>query len=166
MANKVYLGLGSNKGNREQNLKEAVKEINKIEGCKVEKSSSVYETAPYGDVIQDNFLNAVCLCKTDLSPALLLRELKGIEAKLGRTYTEKWGPREIDIDILLYEDLVYRDENISIPHKGIIMRDFVVVPLLELDAEIEHPELKIKLHNVTFKESENYIINKTGIILI
>ena len=139
MENKVYLGLGSNKGDRLGNLAKGIEMLNLLPGSRVEKCSLVYETNPYGGVEQANFFNAVCLFFTPLSPAALLTMVKGIEKEIGRVESERWGPREIDIDILLYNDLNCTDETLTIPHKEMHKRDFVLVPLLELDPEIQDP---------------------------
>lgn len=166
MENKVYLGLGSNKGDKLEKIKKAIEALNLLPGSKVVKCSSLYETIPYGNVKQDNFFNAVCEFITGISLTDLFDAVKNIEIQLGREKGEKWGPREIDIDILLYNDLIYTDERLTIPHKELIKRDFVVKPLLELNPAIIHPELKIKLADVTFTVEENYIIKKNEINLL
>lgn len=160
MENRAYLGIGSNKGDKLNYLKRAVAGLNQISGSKVTNCSSVYETAPYGDVIQENYYNAVCGFKTGCLLPELFEILKELEINLGRKKSVRWGAREIDIDILLYNDLIYTDERLIVPHKELVKRDFVVVPLLELDPFIIHPELKIKLSDIKFKDSEKYIINK------
>lgn len=166
MKNKVYLGLGSNKGDKSDYIKRAISALDSLSGSKVTRCSSLYETIPYGSVKQDNFFNAVCEFLTEYSLPGLFEEVKNIENKLGRQKGEKWGPREIDIDILLYNDLIYADERLAIPHKELIKRDFVVIPLLELNPAIIHPELKIKLADVTFTEKEKYIIRQIDINLL
>ncbi len=164
MENKVYLGLGSNKGDRLGNLRKGIEMLNSLSGSKVEKCSFVYETRPYGGIEQDNFFNAVCLFYTSLSPDFLLTAIKGIERIIGRRETERWGPREIDIDILLYNDLNCTTETLTVPHKEMHKRDFVLVPLLELDPEIKDPR-----RNSGFKEiapAGHYIINKIEVNLL
>lgn len=158
MENKVYLGLGSNKGDRLGNLRKGIEMLNSLPGCIVEKCSFVYETEPCGGIEQSNFYNAVCLVSTSLNPAELLAALKEIERKGGRVKSERWGPREIDIDILLYNDLNCTDETLTVPHKEMLKRDFVLVPLLELDPEIAHPVLKVKLSGI--EPEGHYIINR------
>jgi len=160
MENKVYLGLGSNKGNRLVNLNKALLMLNDDSGCKVVACSSVYETLPFGGIEQPDFLNAVCLCSVSISPVELFELVKRVELKIGRTYSEKWGTREIDIDILLYNDLIYEDERLTIPHKGVLKRDFVVIPLMELDENIVYPGENIKLKDIIFDDGNKFIIKK------
>lgn len=109
---------------------------------------------------QENYVNAVIKISTDFSPAELFYFLKDIEKKLGRSKTKKWGDREIDLDILFYNDIVYSDDVIKIPHKGITERDFVLVPLCEIDSEIIHPELKLKICDISIPDSEKCVIRK------
>jgi 2-amino-4-hydroxy-6-hydroxymethyldihydropteridine diphosphokinase len=143
--NIVFIGIGSNEGNKIQNIKLAIESINRLNVCTVEKVSSLYESLPFGDVVQDNFLNAVIKISTILNPKELFSELKKIEQKLGRIIREKWGPRKIDLDILLFNDLIFSDEIITLPHKGIIYRDFVLVPLIEIEPELIHPVFNKKM---------------------
>lgn len=143
--NIAFIGIGSNEGNKIDNIKSAITLINDLPNCSIEKISSLYETLPFGDVKQDNFLNAVIKISISLNPQELFSELKKIEQKLGRIVREKWGPREIDLDILLFNDLIYSDEIITLPHKGIIYRDFVLVPLIEIEPELIHPVYNKKM---------------------
>jgi 2-amino-4-hydroxy-6-hydroxymethyldihydropteridine diphosphokinase len=161
--NIVFIGIGSNEGDKTANIKSAIDLISKVEDCKVEKVSSVYETLPFGDIKQNNFLNAVIKITTTLNPQELFIELKQIEKKLGRIVREQWGPREIDLDILFFNDLIFSDEIITLPHKGIIYRDFVLVPLIEIEPELVHPVfnkkvvdfvLDLKTKNIIYKLSE------------
>ena len=156
----AYIALGSNKGDRFLFLTEAIERLNESPASKVISVSSVYETKPLGKIKQNNFLNAVIKIETALSPLNLFKELKAIEKKVGRTETEKWGPREIDLDLILYDDLVYSDEVLTIPHKGLTERDFVLVPLYEISPEIIHPELKRKICDISVNNSEKFIISK------
>lgn len=138
------------------NIDNAVELIDQNPGCEVEKVSSVYETLPYGVVEQDEFFNAVIKIETDIEPKELFHFLKSVENKVGRNITKKWGPREIDLDILLYNDLIYSDEEITIPHKDLLNRDFVLVPLMEIEPELIHPEHNKKISEISIfkKESE------------
>ena len=136
----VYLGLGSNMGDREKNLKEAIKALDSHEHIFVEKVSSLYETDPVGYTDQDKFLNAAVFCKTLLTPNQLLDYLQKIEEDLKRVRTIRWGPRPIDLDILLYDDLQLNDEpRLIIPHPRMTEREFVLLPLAEIVPEIIHP---------------------------
>jgi 2-amino-4-hydroxy-6-hydroxymethyldihydropteridine diphosphokinase len=135
----VFVGLGSNLGDRHKQLLAAAREVKALPGAKYIWSSSVYETDPYGKQEQGKFLNAVLQIETTMEPAELLKELKSIEARLGRTPGERWGPREIDLDILLYEGFTYHDETVQVPHPDLENRRFVLVPLREIAADVVHP---------------------------
>jgi len=133
----AYVGLGSNLGDREQYLRSAV-ELMEGEGIRVVKTSSVYETDPVGPA-QPLFLNAAAQVTTDLSPAALLDALKSIEQCTGRSAGERWGPREIDVDLLLYGDELTESPGLTLPHPELTRRAFVMVPLLEIDPDLELP---------------------------
>ncbi len=135
----VFLGLGSNVGDRHKFLNAAVAGIKSLPATKVVWASPVYEAEPYGKTDQAKFLNAAIEIETELLPPDLLRELKKIETKAGRTTTERWGPREIDIDILLYDGFVHQDETVIVPHPELEKRKFVLVPLREIAADVVHP---------------------------
>ncbi|MDD9953652.1 MAG: 2-amino-4-hydroxy-6-hydroxymethyldihydropteridine diphosphokinase [Candidatus Woesearchaeota archaeon] len=132
----VFLGLGSNVGDREQHISDALTLL------PVKQVSALYETSPVYNEEQDWFLNCAVEITTELSPQALMQELLKIEAQLGRTRTAKNGPRIIDIDILLYDDLILDEEGLKIPHPGITERLFVLEPLNELCPEKKHPVLK------------------------
>jgi len=128
-----FLGIGSNLGNRRGNIRVALKKIAGLKGTKLIKLSRVRETKPVGGPKgQGKFLNAALKIKTRLLPLSLLKELKKIEKQLGRKKTVRWGPRTIDLDILLYEDKIIQAEKLTIPHPRLMERDFVLKPLLEL----------------------------------
>lgn len=142
-------------GEQINNIDSAIELIDQSPECEVESVSSIYETLPYGVVNQDNFLNAVLKIKTDFKPKELFHFLKSLETKIGRNITTKWGPREIDLDILFYNDLIYSDEEITIPHKDLLNRDFVLVPLIEIEPELIHPEFKKKIAEISIFEYES-----------
>jgi len=133
----VYLGLGSNLGDRKQNLSQALKLLSKQ--VVVEQVSSVYETEPVGYKSQPLFLNAVCRVSTELNPKQLLRLAKKIEAKLGRKPGFPNAPRPIDIDILFYGDEVFGSKELTVPHPRLAERAFVLVPLAEIAPNLIHP---------------------------
>jgi 2-amino-4-hydroxy-6-hydroxymethyldihydropteridine diphosphokinase len=140
---KVFLGLGSNLGDREKNIKEAVRQLQESGIAEDISISSIYETEPEGIKDQPLFLNAILKIETDLSPRDLLNMLQAIERHLGRKKVRKWGPRIIDLDILLYGDLVMREEDLEIPHPLLAKRLFVLDPLAEIAPETVHPRLKM-----------------------
>lgn len=128
----AYLGLGANLGDREANLCGAVELLAATPGLRVRRVSSVYETEPVGPREQPWFLNQVVEVETGLSPRALLARALEIEAALGRARRERWGPRTIDIDILLYDDLVLEAPELTLPHPRLTHRAFSLVPLAEL----------------------------------
>ena len=135
-----YLGLGSNVGDREAQLRGAINGLRE-RGIVVEAASSLYETEPVGEVLdQPDFLNAAVRIRTSLEPEELLDICKAIEAERGREFGgPRHGPRPIDIDLLLLGDLELRTERLTLPHPEVTSRRFVLTPLLELDAELRLP---------------------------
>jgi len=133
----VYLGLGSNVGDRKQNLDRAISFLS--ERLKVEKVSSVYDTTPEINPDQPRFLNMVALARTTLDPQVLLSLLKGIESKLGRVPSTPYSPRPMDIDILFYGKEIINSPALTIPHPHIQERAFVLVPLNEIAPDLKHP---------------------------
>ncbi len=158
--NKVYIGIGSNVGNRLLNFRKAIKLLCENENISKFKISSIYETLPYGNIKQNNFYNAVIYFSTNFTLQELFDFTKSIEKKVGRIKRQNWGPREIDLDILLFNKLVFANENIEIPHKDLVNRDFVLVPLLEINKNLVHPTTKIKLKDYLNKLSDKFIISK------
>ncbi len=156
----AYIGIGSNLGDKRANFKKAADLINYSPKCRIIKSSSIYETRPFGFEHESNFLNAVIKIETGYSLQDLFKFLKGIEKKLGRKKSEKWTAREIDLDILFYDNLIYSDENVTVPHKGITSRDFVLVPLEEMEPDLIHPELKEKIADISTGHLKKNIIRK------
>jgi 2-amino-4-hydroxy-6-hydroxymethyldihydropteridine diphosphokinase len=135
----VYLGLGSNLGDRDAHLRAALSAL--PPAVTVTRVSSVYDTAPELVTEQPRFHNIVCAGTTALSPEALLRTLKTLETALGREPGPRYGPRTVDIDILLYDDLVLRTPELTIPHAHMAERAFVLAPLAELAPELRHPVL-------------------------
>jgi 2-amino-4-hydroxy-6-hydroxymethyldihydropteridine diphosphokinase len=127
----VFIGLGSNLKDRAANIKKAIRLLKK-EGIRIEKISKVIETKPVGGPAQANFLNAAIKIKTDLSPRKLLRTIKGIEHDMDRRPGVRFGPRLIDLDILLYDKLVLKSKTLTIPHPRMWGRSFVLEPLSSL----------------------------------
>jgi 2-amino-4-hydroxy-6-hydroxymethyldihydropteridine diphosphokinase len=136
MAGEAYLGLGSNLGDRRQYICDALTELTRLPDTKVQAVSSLYETAPWGGVEQSSFLNCVALLHTKLSPEHLLQEMLGIESQAGRVRLQHWGPRVIDLDLLLFDDVTVSTEFLKLPHPFLTQRRFVLVPLAELNAHV------------------------------
>jgi 2-amino-4-hydroxy-6-hydroxymethyldihydropteridine diphosphokinase len=141
LSRRGYLGLGSNVGDREQHLRAAVRLLDE-HGVVVEAASSVYETEPVGEIVdQPDFLNAVARVSTDLEPEPLLDLCKAIEVEQGRMLGgPRHGPRPLDVDLLLLGDLELESERLTLPHPQVTSRRFVLIPLLELDAELALPD--------------------------
>jgi 2-amino-4-hydroxy-6-hydroxymethyldihydropteridine diphosphokinase len=137
---RAFIGFGSNVGDRLQSLQRAMKHLTETIGVQVRGVSSVYETAPIGPAAQAWFLNAVAAVDTRLSPATLLNQTQAIERALGRETTYHWGPRTIDLDILLYGDMQVRTATLTIPHAELCHRAFVMIPLLEIDPGLVLPD--------------------------
>ena len=137
---RAHIGLGANKGDRLQFLQRAVQRLGETIGIQVIDVSSVYETEPVGPTDQPWFLNAVAAVDTNLSPVTLLDQTQAIERTLGRDTTYRWGPRTIDLDILLYGDVQVRTATLVIPHAELCHRAFVMIPLLELDPNLVLPD--------------------------
>ena len=133
----AYLGLGSNMGNRQENLDRALELLS--QRLRIEKVSSVYDTEPIGNINQPRFLNLACQVYTRLAPMGLLTLAKGIESKLGRIFSKSNAPRPIDIDILFYGDQVIETPKLVIPHPRLAERAFVLVPLAEIAPDLVHP---------------------------
>ena len=134
----VYIGIGSNLGDREENCRQAIKLIEK-NGIAVKKQSRMYETEPWGVKDQPKFINMAIEVEMDKKPEELLRILKEIEKEIGRTETTKWGPRIIDLDILFYDDLILKTDHLEIPHPLLHEREFVLKPLCEIAPYKKHP---------------------------
>ncbi|MBX2962474.1 MAG: 2-amino-4-hydroxy-6-hydroxymethyldihydropteridine diphosphokinase [Cyclobacteriaceae bacterium] len=137
----VHLLLGTNLGNKEENLHTAIGQIGRQTG-EIITVSSIYRTAAWGKTDQPDFFNQVMVINTDLSPQELLSFIHEIEQNLGRIRAEKWGSRSMDIDILFWDDLIVNDSELIIPHPGIPQRKFTLVPLLEVSPDLIHPGLQ------------------------
>lgn len=132
----AYLGLSSNLNNPESQLRQAIQAISAMPQTRLIKTSSFYNTKPMGPQDQPDFINAVVAIETALIPLQLLNELQWIEQQQNRVKTRQWGERTIDCDILLYGDLELKSEILTIPHKGLTERDFVLIPLKEIAPEL------------------------------
>lgn len=134
----VYISIGSNLGDREENCKQAVRLL-QANGILIKKQSSMYETEPWGVKDQPKFINMAIEAETDKKPEELLRILKEIEKEIGRSETIKWGPRVIDLDILFYDNLILKTPDLEIPHPLLHERDFVLKPLCDIAPDKKHP---------------------------
>lgn len=156
MGHTAYIGIGSNIGDKVNQCEKAIFEILKVDRHKLLAKSSLYKTKPIGYTSQDWFVNGVIKIETDLEPPDLLRTLKTIESRLGRTETFRSGPRAIDLDILLFDEREIQMEELQIPHPLIQGRQFVLIPLAEIDRSLIHPILKKTVGELleNFKEDQ------------
>jgi len=136
---KTFIGLGSNLGERESMIRLALDELARLPSTTLVRASSLYDTEPVGDPDQPGFLNAVAELETELTARQLLWNLLLIERRLGRVRTRHWGPRVIDLDLLLYGNEVLDQPDLKVPHPELLHRSFVLVPLVELDPLVVHP---------------------------
>ena len=151
----VYLSLGTNLGNRLENLKQVLESLKEF--CQVVASSSVYETDPWGFIDQPIFYNQVVRIETILEPLPLLQEIKKIELEMGRIPTFQYGPRLIDIDILLYDRLMMNSPELKIPHPQMKSRAFVLTPLVEIAPDLVIPGEEVDI------ETLNRIAGSSGV---
>ena len=128
----IVLGLGTNVGDRQQNLARALQILKEEYEVEVKAVSSIYETAPFGVTDQADFLNMTAVIATELSPGELLKACLDVEQAMGRVRGRRWGPRIIDIDLLLYDDVNMAAPDLTLPHPGILQRGFVLIPLREI----------------------------------
>lgn len=142
MEERVFIAIGSNLGDREGNLREAVRLAGSGGGLSVVKVSSFYGSEPWGVPDQGEFVNAVMEVHTRLGPRELLRYIKGIESGMGRKPAARWGPRVIDLDMIFYGERVIKEEGLEVPHPRAHERAFVITPLAEIAPDVTHPVLK------------------------
>lgn len=154
---KYHLSLGSNIGERESLLLQAVSLLEN-KGVDIDKKSAIYETAPVGNTDQPWFLNQILEIRTDFHPKKLLRVVMGIEKSMGRIRTSFHGPRRIDIDILLAEDKIIRSEDLIIPHPELANRNFVLVALNEIAPEAVHPVLGKKIKVLCQESNDTSVV--------
>jgi 2-amino-4-hydroxy-6-hydroxymethyldihydropteridine diphosphokinase len=138
---RAFVGLGANLGDRRANIEAALAAVAATPGLALVRCTELIETPPWGVTDQPRFLNAVAEVRTTLEPMEMLRALKRIERELGRTESRRWGPREIDLDILLFGDRVIDDPALVVPHPHLTERPFVLAQLVALDASLVHPRL-------------------------
>lgn len=143
---KAYLHIGTNQGDLKSNLTTAIRSLSQL-GTTLSRSS-VYETEAWGKQDQPNFWNMALLLDTNHTPYQLLEQIHTIEDQMGRVRGEKWSPRVIDIDILLYGKQIIKDDALTIPHKRMTERNFVLIPLMEIADDILHPVLNLSIEEI------------------
>ena len=143
----AYIALGSNLGDKEKNLRRALLLLTQ-QGVEAVRVSSFLSTEPYGVTDQPQFLNAVACVRTSLAPLALLDVLLATELAMGRVRLRHWGERNIDLDLLLYEDVVLNTPRLRLPHPDMQNRDFVLLPLAEIAPELKHPTLQKTIYEL------------------
>jgi len=153
----VYIGIGSNLGDRQKSCLRAI-ELLQERGIVVIKKSSLYETEPWGYKDQPQFINMAIEGETEFNPKELLMVLKNIEREIGREESLRWGPRKVDLDILLFDTIILTEDSLEIPHPLLHKRDFVLKPLCEIASDIHHPLLKMSISDLLqqlYKKSQH-----------
>ncbi len=162
----VYIGFGSNIGDRLAHIQNAIHALSETEGITIQKISSVYKTDPVGYETQAQFLNGVVAIQTHLPPLSLLHTLKNIETAIGRQHRIRWGPREIDLDILIYGDLCLQTEKLVIPHPEMHLRRFVLAPLAEIAPDVVHPVFQETVQTLLeHLEDDKSVLKREGCVL-
>lgn len=156
----AYIAIGSNVGNKHLRCQKAISQILKVDHHKLLAQSSFYKTQPFGYLAQDWFINGVIKIETDLEPHQLLGSLKAIESDLGRRKSFRWGPREIDLDLLFYDDEEIQSEDLVLPHPHLHERQFVLIPLAEIDPHLVHPVLKKTIQEILNDLKEDQGVEK------
>lgn len=145
VAHQVYIGVGSNVGNKKENFLEALLRVAKLPDTRITKESSLYETEPIGDA-KEWYVNGAIEIETKFKPEMLLKKFKNIERAMGRKKVKKrWGARIIDLDILLYDAAIVKKKSLRIPHPEMPNRKFVLLPLSEIAPQVIHPELGVTI---------------------
>jgi 2-amino-4-hydroxy-6-hydroxymethyldihydropteridine diphosphokinase len=145
VAHQVYIGVGSNVGNKKENFLEALSRVAKLPDTRIVKESSLYESEPIGDA-KEWYVNGAIEIETKFKPDMLLKKFKNIERAMGRKKVKKrWGSRIVDLDILLYDAAIVKKKNLRIPHPEMSSRKFVLLPLSEIAPQVIHPELGVTI---------------------
>lgn len=155
----AFIALGSNLDNPKNQIEKAVESLANSKGVKFIKNSSLYISKPWLNMLGENYLNSVCKISTTLEPLELLDLCHSIEKQQDRIRDVRWGPRTIDLDILLFGDIVYQDSRLTIPHPHMLNRCFVILPLYEIEPNLKvvnHGYLRDYLHKVDLKEIKKY----------
>ena len=162
----AYIGFGSNIGDRLKHIQNAIHILSKMEEITLQKISSIYKTDPVGYEAQAQFLNGAAAIQTSLSPLSLLHTLKNIETTVGRQHRIRWGPREIDLDILIYGDLCLQTEKLVVPHPEMHLRRFVLAPLAEIAPDVVHPVFQEAVQTLLERlEDDKSVLKKEECVL-
>jgi 2-amino-4-hydroxy-6-hydroxymethyldihydropteridine diphosphokinase len=151
----VYIGIGSNLGEKHENCLKAIEMIEEIPGCETVKQSDLYLTKPVGVEDQDWYVNGVITLQTNISPQDLLHHLMSIEEKMGRVRRERWESRIIDLDILFFGQEIIHEENLTVPHPRLHLRRFVLIPMTQIAPDFIHPSLGLTMAQLSGKCPED-----------
>ncbi len=162
MMQRVYVGIGSNMGDREFLIRKAIEALRDLPHTHVIRVSSLYDTEPVGETEQPPFLNAVAWVETELPPRELLWQMLLIEQRMGRVRKKRWGPRPIDLDIVFIDDQIIDEPDLVVPHPEAHRRAFVLLPLQELDADFRHPVTGETVRRMIQKLPPNPPVRKLG----
>ena len=158
----AYISFGSNVGDRKKHIEDAVEILKTDSSIEIKSVSSLYETEPVGYEEQDWFINGVLEIETELSPHELLRFVKTVESKVGRRKSIRWGPREIDLDILLYEQECINTPDLVIPHPRMQEREFVLIPLVEIAPDVVHPVFRKSVELLLKDLPQKKVVKRIG----
>jgi len=158
----AYLGIGSNLGDPVRNCREALRQVSTLKGSEVLRRSSLYRTEPVGVEAQDWFVNGVVELRTDFPALQLLKALQWIERSMGRERTERWGPRVIDIDILLFGQQIVHAEGLVIPHPEMHRRRFVLEPMNEIAPYVIHPLYGVSMRGLLDRLEDHHAVERIG----
>jgi 2-amino-4-hydroxy-6-hydroxymethyldihydropteridine diphosphokinase len=163
MPHRVFIGVGSNLGDRRENCREARDRIGQLTGTRVVKESSIYESEPHGNA-KTWFANSVLEIETEFAPPELLKRLKAIETAMGRKRVrgKRWGSRVIDLDILLFDNELLNKRNLKVPHPQLPNRRFVLLPLSELAPQLIHPALNVSISELLTTTTDTKDIHLMG----
>lgn len=157
----VYLHIGSNQGERQANLSQAV-ELMRSQVGQLKKASRIFETAAWGITDQPDFLNQALAYQTHLDPIALLDTILSIEQDMGRVRVKKWGQRQIDIDIIYYDHLIWDSEQLTLPHPHLHKRNFVLQPLMDIAPDFVHPKFKQTTRDLLNQSSDVLPVHPLG----
>lgn len=163
MTHIAYIGIGSNMGDKVSQCEKGIREILKVDRHKLLARSSFFSTRPIGVTDQDWFVNGVIKIETELDPFELLRSLKAIETHLGRVETPRWGPRPIDLDLLFFDEEQIQTDELQIPHPRLQERQFVLIPLVEIEPTLLHPVLQKTVGQLLERLKEDQGVKKIDI---
>ena len=163
MTHKVLIGIGSNLGSPQENCKKAISLLYELESINILKQSSLYQSEPIGKKNQPWFVNAAIEIQTTLNPESLLKTLLNIEQQMGRTRSEKWGPRIIDLDILDYEGRMINSKSLTLPHPEMLNRRFVLEPLSEISSSAIHPVKKKSIKSLLNELPPTPVVKKLSV---